>query len=300
MNRGTLDNFFLGVQPYLKKFVMDGYGEDDLVHEKIFRVETTDKPFVHEAVISGLGLMSQSEEEQAAPLDKMYQGPNKKYTMLKYRLGVPYSTEMWEDDEYGVMKKLATMLGKSGQATLETLASNILLNAFATNGPDGVPLCSVSHPLYGSGGLGINTFSAMKQLSYSSLQDGLTVMRQTKNNRSIPDSKKPAFLVVPSQLEFIALAILNSVGRPDTADREDNVIKDRNLKVVVWSYLDAAPNSWFLFSSPTEHELKKIVRIPFSTTENPDYDNDRITQYSRMRQDFGWTDWRGIFGNPNS
>lgn len=299
MNRGSLVNIFDDVQPYLREVVRDGFSEEETVYDKVFNVSNINKQFENDTQISGLGIMPVVDEEEDAGLDRLFPGYDKKYTPVKYRMGVPYTKEMFDDDQWGVVKDLGLELGRSARATMETVAANVFNRAFSGSylGPDSKALCVTDHPMTAAVD-GSNALATPADLSVSSLQDLWTLMKVVKNNRGLPNAQMPEILLIPPELEFIAEEIIGSSDRPDTADRATNVLH-RKLRIISWQYLTDT-DAWFLLTAPSKHKVKFKMRKPFGTEEYANVPKDRIELYGGMRFDVGWTTWEGVAGTPGA
>ena len=104
-------------------------------------------------------------------------------------------------------------------------------------------------------------------------------------------------LVVPPQLEFVGDEIVKSSGRPDTANRVDNVTKGRT-GIIVWDYL-TNPKYWFMMAEKGEHKLKHYSREKFRTRSYMDDDTESNYISARESYAYGYSDYKGLFGtNP--
>ena len=110
--------------------------------------------------------------------------------------------------------------------------------------------------------------------------------------------------MIPPQLVYVADRVLNSPGRPGTADNDINAVK--NLGVLpggstVNHYL-TDPDAWFVLTSITEQGegLKGFQRTAIETSMEPDFSTGNLRFKTRERFSFGWSDWRGCWGSQGA
>jgi phage major head subunit gpT-like protein len=199
-------------------------------------------------------------------------------------------------------------MGYSGRQTEEVLHADLFNNGFTNTGYDtpsggtAVSFFSASHPLIRGGGaagqLQSNVLASPSTLSVTSYRDMLTLARllfdETGVRRIQLDMK---MLVVPPQLEFVGEEITKSAGRPDTANRVDNVTRGKT-SCEVWDYLLNA-KYWFMGAEKSQHKVKSYQRERFAVRS--DYDWRTRTNWVGCAEafSFGYSDYKGWFGtNP--
>lgn len=188
-------------------------------YQKIFNVLNSDKQSEIDSYISGFGAMPEKTEGAAATYDTILAGIKKTYTALTYALGYELTEEAIEDNLQTpeTFNKLPQALSRSGEETVEITAANIINNGFSTNGFDGVPLFSASHPMLG-GGTQANTPTTQADLSVSSLTAGLTAIEKFTDERGLKQPTKAVLLVVPVDSWNVAEELLGSEYKPLKSD----------------------------------------------------------------------------------
>jgi hypothetical protein len=306
ITRSAFQRFFF---PGLNEVIGMKYREKEAQFEKIYNVLGSDGAFEEDIQMAGLNLFVRMDEEQEFPADQWKSGWSIRYDMVKWGLRVGFSDEFLADSKVQVQRDRASDLGKSARETVEVLVADDFNNGFSgntgygvTSEYDGVSLFNSAHPMIKGGGSGgqtqSNVLATAATLSVSSYRDMLTLSRLMFDEtgvRRIQLSMRD--LVVPPQLEFVAKEIVKSAGRPDTANRADNVTRDAT-GIVIWDYLLNA-KYWFMVSAKSDHKLKFYWRDRFTT--RPSYNEDAEVHWirGRMRFSHGYSDYIGTFGtNP--
>ncbi len=198
-------------------------------------------------------------EGEQFPTKKRYQGFDQNYLAIKYGLILATSQELIDDMEYDVLKRDGRALSKSFMSTVEIIASNVLNNGFATNGLDGVPLFSAAHPALVPGVADqTNILGTPADLSMSTLKGLCTLMRKTLDSAGNKINLRPETLIVPADLEFLALELTQSTLRPESDNAFVNSVNSVKLeyaiKPVVWDYLTDSDAS-FVQSGKDDHSM---------------------------------------------
>lgn len=281
-----------------------GYRQKATQYTEIFNVLESDSAFEEDHQVVGHGLPQQTPEETSIPADRMYDGLAIRYDHKDYTLRSGFSHQFIRDMKKNLWNERARDFGFSFLQAVEVLAADVFNNGFTVNGYDNVPLFSASHPLGArtggqNGQVQSNVLATASTLAVASFRDMLTQSRlffDPTGVRRIMITE--AVLVVPPQLEFVAKEIVKSAGRPDTANRADNVTRDA-VRVVVWDYLLNA-KYWFMLPEKSQHKLKFYWRERFNT--KPYFDDLTDTNWIKGRQAHsqGYSDYIGPIGtNPS-
>jgi len=106
---------------------------------------------------------------------------------------------------------------------------------------------------------------------------------------------KPTRLVVPPDEEYNAKEILQSAGRPDTANRADNVIKGA-LTEFVYDYLTDT-NNFYILADKSQHKLKSFNREAFDVREFFDDKTRMNWVQAAMAFSYGFSHWIGTYAS---
>jgi phage major head subunit gpT-like protein len=290
--------------PALDEVIFHRFTQHPPQYTKIFRVLDSNRSIEQTSDMADLGTFVEIPEGGDMRYDFAKQGFDKTYTHAQFGLGYKVSRIMVDDDRFGVIKKLAGSLGRSARETIELHAAADLNNGFSTNGLDGVPLFSSSHPLIKSGGTENNTLAVAADLDIPSLELALTDFRTLVD----PTGKKirliPELLVIPPQLEFVAAEMLKGSMRSDTANNTVNAFKNRVGisafdNVMVYEYL-TDPDAWFIRGPKEDTELRFYWRERPGTVHDIHFDSRTIKTAMWMRFSHGHSGWYGWYGVPGA
>lgn len=272
---------------------------------RIFNVQSSDKAYEKDTSVSGLGKLVRKAEGDSIVYEAPSSGYPTTYVHQTFAKGEAITYEMYEDDQYNVIKKAPRRLAKSKMRTREQFGADILNYGFTYgggglapfSGGDGKALFATDHPLK-DGGTQSN-YTTM-DLDEDALELAMVTMRATKDNKGELQMVQPNVLVVPPALEKEARILLESQQRTGTANNDINPYKGK-LGLVVWDFLGTAAGgsdtAWFLLDTDTA-ELNWFNRDDRGV-EGPEYDFDTKTaKWSVMaRWSAGFSDWRGVFGS---
>ena len=287
----------------LDEVLFQKWAEKRFIFEELYNVKGSGRKYEKVTGFAGFGLLASKNEGTDLTPDDPIQGYDTTFTHVAYGLYARVTKEMRDDDQYDVINKMPAALSDSVGRTKEYYAAALFNNFFTVagsyiSGGDGEYLGSASHPLTG-GGTYQNILSTAADLGISSLEESLYTMRLTVGDRSENLELEPRILLVAPQNERTAWELLQSSGRPDTANRADNWMKTQNLSIVVWSKLTDT-DAWFLLSEKSQHGLCFYNRQDLETDSDRDFKSKDFMYSVYTRFSLGWTDWRGTFGTPGA
>jgi phage major head subunit gpT-like protein len=292
----TSANFQELLEPKFRQVFFDSYDELPEQFSDVFMVKTSKKAKEYDLHMAGTGLWDVKLPGANIDQEDMAMGEEVSYVHNAYAKMIQVEREFADDEMYGIVEKLPRQLGIGGRATVETTAAAILNNAFTVNGYDAVPLFSDSHPLI-KGGTADNLMTA-SALNDANLKTGITMMRTAmKTEEGLKMQARAKKLVIPADLEFTAMTLLQSAGVVGSANNDTNVIKGRVTPVVLDYLTDV--NAWFLVD-PSLSQLTFFWRVKpeFGQAENFD---GMIAKYrGYLRFSVGYSDWRGLIGNAGA
>lgn len=285
--------------PGLKMLIFNKYKEKAQQYSQIYNVEKSDAAFEETRTVAGAGLFVRTPEGVDASQDRFFDGYPKRYNHEDYSLGIGFTHQFLRDIKTRVAKGRSEDLGRSARSTQEEVNATMLNLAFdgATLGPDGKSLCATDHPNI-RGGSQSNKISPVSALTVTSYRLALTKFRRFYDDTGVRRvSLDAAQLVVPAELEYEADEITKSAGRPDTANRVDNVTRNKT-NTFVYDYLTDTDN-WFLLADKGQHFLQVFNREMFHVEEDEDEAARVMWVRAFYAQSYGWSHWMGIVGsNP--
>ena len=279
------------------------YNRYDNEHAEIFTTETSDRAFEEEVMLSGFAGAAVKQEGAGVQFDQATEAYTSRYTHQTIALAFAITEEAIEDNLYDrLASRYTRALARSMSTTKQTIAANVLNNAFDTNviGGDGVELCSAVHPL-ANGGTFSNELATPADLSETSLEQSLIDIAAFVDERGLKIALQGRKLIIPKELQFTAERILKSPLRTGTADNDINAILNMGMipeGYRVNHYLTDTDAFFIMTDAP--NGLKQFVRSPIKTAIEGDFDTGNVRFKARERYSFGFSDARGIFGSPGA
>jgi hypothetical protein len=161
---------------------------------------------------------------------------------------------------------------------------------------DGVSLFSAAHPY--DGGFWANTSTTPKSLNESTLLADMTNVRtQFVNERGLRILSRARRLIVPPNLEPIAIRLTKTELRPGTADNDVNAILTLSGGLPEgFIVLDFLTSNFAWFLTTNIEGLIHMLRIPYESDMWVDNVTDNLLVKSYERYSFGYNDPRAAWG----
>lgn len=249
-----------------------------------------------------LGIMKEwSESGNQVAYEDINKGFKQTYTHKKFSKGLLIERELVEDDLYGEIKKRVKTLVNSVWYTRQYYGASVFNNAFNANfkGPDGVPLCSNSHPV-APGSTEVWSNAGNLPLTADNVEATRTEMMEWKDDKGNILAVNPDTLIVPPALRKAALVIADTDKEPDTAENNINIWRG-SLNVIEFPFITSR-NVWFLVSM---ERMKTFLRwfnrrkaVLQKDKENFDTEVAKFKVVARFS--FGWDDPSFIYGHQFS
>ena len=189
---------------------------------------------------------------------------------------------------------------ESFQQTKEIYGANVLNTATTYNasvGGDGKSLIASDHPIDGS--TIANTPTVQVELNESSLLNGMIAIRSNfKDQAGLKVFARARKLLVPTQLEPVAIRLTKTELRPGTADNDVNAIMMTSgglpESFMTCDYL-TSQSAWFLLTNIDG--LSYMERVKFESDMQVDFVTDNLLVKGYERYSFGYYNWRSIWGS---
>lgn len=295
------------LDPRFRKIYGDELKSIPSIGSSIFHMETSSRNIEKDSSASGLSKLVRRSEGQAITYEDEVQGFDVTYTHVEDSLGTSVSNRLWEDDQFGVIKRKPAHLARAKARTQEEMMAHIFNYGFTAGGGgvstftsgDALALFSNAHTREDGGATQSNYTTA--DLSEAALETGIVTMRSTLDHKGQLYMSKADTLVVPPALEKEARILLESTQRVGTANNDINPYSGA-LKLVVWDWLGSASTggsdtAWFLLDSSL-HALNFFNRSDRGL-EGPEWDFD--TKTAKWTVDVvhsvGFSGWRGTYGS---
>jgi hypothetical protein len=299
--RTTLPSLYLSRLAFLEDVLFDEMPIEAGVFQRILKVrDMGNKPFVKTTTVASFGSVPVKAEGSPVTYEDLAAGFDYTYQADTYELAFRASKEALDDEQEEVVSDAARALGSSMNYTYDVDHANLFNNGFAAGvtGADGVSLFSTAHPLVG-GGTNQNRPTTDGDLSVAQLRVGLNDIANTKDDAGKIVHWRPKVLLVSYNQKWLAMELLGSELRADTADNAINAFKDDGLVVVATPYITDT-NAFFLLSEPSKHNVRTYWREKPNVLHDWDFETSSMKVKIRARWRKGWSDWRGAYGTSGS
>ena len=272
-------------------------------HLEIFDVETSDRAFEEEVMLTGFNGAEVKQEGAPVVFDQASEAYTSRYTHETIALAFAITEEAIEDNLYDrLASRYTRALARSMANTKQVKAAAVLNNAFNSSftGGDGKELIATDHPL-ANGGTFSNELATAADLNETSLEQSLIDIAAFVDERGLRIAIQGRKLIVPKELQFTAERILKTPLRTATADNDINAIK--NMGMIPEGYRVnhfLTDTDAFFIMTDAPNGLKHFVRSPIKTAIEGDFDTGNVRFKARERYVFGFSDPRGIFGSPGA
>lgn len=260
-----------------------------------FNIYPSEMAYEEDQLIAGLGAVPQKPEGTATRLDEPIQGGSIRYTHVSYGLEWQVTREMWDDDKYGIMKRVAQDFASGIKQTVESTFANVLINSFTTTTTiNGVSLINTAQPLLG-GGTYSNRSATDVAFSVAGLQELTILFERMVNERGLLKLSIPKYVWGAPELQWVMGEVLHSAYAPYKGTNEVNVMQGR-FEPQVNPYLTSA-TQWWMASEKRDQYLKGYWRTQ-PMFENQDDFHTKGASYSVFfRFSAGATYWHGLAGS---
>ena len=273
-------------------------------HAEIYNIESSDRAFEEEVMLSGFGNAQVKPEGQGISFDDAQETFPARYTNETIALAFAITEEAIEDNLYDrLASRYTKALARSMANTKQVKAVSPIIQGLPTtdnyDSGDGVSLFSTSHPTLN--GVFANTLATQADLNDTSLEQALIDIGEMTDERGLLVAAKGVKMIVPPENQFNAERLMKSQGRTGTADNDINAINSMGMipqGYRVNNYLTDA-DSWYIITD-VPNGMKMFVRTPLATAMEGDFDTGNVRYKARERYVFGVSDPRGIFASEGT
>ena len=267
----------------------------------LFNEEAMSTDIYQTTTISGLQNPVLKPENTPIQFQTLKSGFSKTFKADRYATGYRVSSESVDDGKFNMIERATRSFGKGHFEIKEYDAASVLDDGFTTNGYDGVPLFSASHPLENGDGVLGNNLGTAAELSLTSSRVLRNTMQSMVNENGQIVKYKPSYLALPQDLQDVGAEIVKSMYDPTNANNAINTMYDA-LKLLpggLWNYLSSS-TAWFMLAEKMEHHLMFLTRQALQT--DSDYDKKALAWEltANCRYDKGYSNWRGVAGNAGA
>ena len=293
------------LEPGLNALFGMEYDRYENEHTEIFSVESSDRAFEEEVMLTGFGAAPVKNEGSGVSYDSAQESFTARYTHETIAMAFALTEEAIEDNLYDRLSgRYTKALARSMANTKQVKAASVLNQAFNTggsyNGGDGVSLCNSAHPT-ALGPNFSNTPTTPADLNETSLEQGIIDVASFTDERGLKIAIQARKLVIPKEQQFTAERLMKTTLRTATADNDINAIKSMGMipEGYAVNHFLADTDAWFLMTD-APNGLKMFNRSPIKTAFEGDFDTGNVRYKARERYSFGWSDPRGIYGSAGA
>jgi phage major head subunit gpT-like protein len=271
-------------------------------YDKIFTKHESRMALERTAEMRYLGLAQLKTEGGQTAFDN---GAGERYVYnqehTEIALGYAITRKAIDDNLYKTQFQPSNLgLVESFNQTKEIYGANVINTATTYNaaiGGDGKALIATDHPI--DGGTVANRPSTDVELNEATLLAGMIAIRTAfKDQAGLKVFARARKLLVPPQLEPVAIRLTKSELRPGTADNDVNAIISTSGGLpegyMTNDYLTSA-TAWFLLTNIDG--LSYMERVKFETDMQVDFVTDNLLVKGYERYSFGYYNFRSIWGS---
>ncbi len=269
-------------------------------HAEIYNIESSDRAFEEEVMLSGFGNAQVKPEGQGISFDQAQETFTARYTHETMALAFAITEEAIEDNLYDRIasrytKALARSMANAKQVKAAAPLNNGLPAVATFKTGDAVSLINASHPTIA--GTFSNTLATAADLNETSLEQALIDIAAFTDERGLKIAARGMKMIIPSALQFTAERILKSPGRTGTADNDINALKNMGMIPQGFrvNHYISDTDAWYIITD-VPNGMKHFDRAPLKTSMEGDFDTGNVRYKARERYSFGVSDYRGIFG----
>jgi len=215
-------------------------------------------------------------------------------------LGYAFTREAIEDNLYKSLFD-PTMLNMADvfKQTKEIIAANLLNTGttyVAETGGDGVALFSTAHPI-DSGVTWANRPTTDVDLNETALQNAAISIRYFPDIANLRVFARPDCLLIPPQLEYVALRLMKSELRPGTTDNDINALIASGYFKKGYEVLDFLTSQFAWFVKSDKKGWLYLDRRKFETDMQVDFTTQNLLVLGSERYSVGAFNPRAGYGS---
>ena len=271
-------------------------------YDKVFKTIKSKLAFERTAEMRYLGLAQLKSEGGQTSFDN---GAGERFVYnqehIELALGYAITRKAIDDNLYKTQFHPSNLgLIESFHQTKEIYAANVLNTAGTYNnavGGDGVSLVNTAHPI--DTGVFANRPTTDVDLNEATLLNGMIAIRTNfRDQAGLKIFARGRKLIVPPQLEPVAIRLTKTELRPGTADNDVNAILTTAGGVpeghMVMDFL-TSPYAWYLLTNIDG--LAYMERVKFETDMQVDFHTDNLLVKGYERVSYSYYNPRAVWGS---
>lgn len=288
--------------PYIEELIYDSYEEYPEEFSRVLNMRTSSRMKEQDFMVAGYGLFPELTEGADITTDAISPSYSKDFVHAWYARAAEITKPALQDDQDSLMADQAAGLGFAARQTVETICANEVFSAtaFTATGTgtgtaaDQLSIYNTAHVISKTGETWSNSFAV--DLDVPGLEAVLTSFATLKDESGKRIRMNAMHLIVPPQLMYQAVRLVESEGRPDTADNAINAFRNFNLRIIEGHYMTST-SAWFVWAAPSQIKAKFFWRQKLQVESEVDFWSKSGLTSADMRFSVGVSDPRGLVGS---
>lgn len=294
------------LEPWVTKIFYQTYAMIEEKWPMLFNTERMTTAFRDTFGMAGLGRFQVKPEGVPVGYSDPVQGDRKRTTVLTYGLGFRITEEAREDDQHGMVQRLPGDLALSARDSRERLAWGLVNDGHTGTTYKGLPegdgtrrsLWNSGHKRLRDNGTWSNKADPGSDLSEAGIEAAMINFRKMTSEEDRFISVKPQTLLLPPELEWDAMRLLDTRDRVGSADNDINTVNRMGLTPMVVEYL-TDPDGWSLWGPKGEqgHTLVFLDRRALNRRSGTDAQTGDTYFIATYRAEVDFDEARGTYGS---
>ncbi len=284
----------------IRKLIGDEFRRYPLEYGDYLNTHTSRKNFEFDRETVPVGSLTLKTEGGPITITDPTVGREKRYTHATFALGVRTTWEAEDDELYGFIRRTFSGLGRSANETLNIEGAGLFNRSDSGDstpftGFDTLSLLNASHTHPLGSAMAYTSNRTAADLSESVLQSALIQFEKIQDaadNRI--DVGRPSKVIIAPDNMFLVREILESEGKPFTADNTKNVLK--GIVTPVMLHFATDPDRWLIQAE--QHDMNFFMRVAPVLDSYDDKSTKSMVNTIATRFSLGFGDWRSIYGSP--
>jgi len=298
------------LEVFVDSILFQNFGQIPLLYPMVYNTKSTGRAFVDEFRVAGLGRFAVKPEGVPVSFSDPVQGDRRRTTVDTFALAFRVTKEMRDDEQHGIIARMAGDLGNAARDSQDRLAFAPINDGYAGSTYTGLPegdgtrraLWNTGHvPLRNLAATQSNRLSPGVALSTSGLEAALSIADTMQSEEERYIRQEFINLLIHPDERFNAAQLLESEFEINTADNQINPVSRSQVGLSVVNNGRGAPyitdtDSWSLWASGAD-ALRWHNREELRTAQTSDaltFDEIEIA-FWRSAVEIG--EWRDTVGS---
>jgi hypothetical protein len=284
-------------QPIVYEWFLEGMDTIPSLIPELFDVQTTTDLSTYALGVGGIPveLWDRYRNEGVAASVEPDRGYSKTFTLVEYPIRLPIKKLYLQTDKTGLIRESILDVAISAAQKKETDAASVFNDSFdGSLGPDGVYLCSASHPV-GPDNTGTTRDNlGTEAFSYEAMKNARQYMRAWTDGQGNPYMANGKLALLPIELEDLALEIFGANGKPGSVLNDGSAVRAMGYRA--WDWLSDAESWWLIDTIRSKRFLKWYNFGGYETMVVEETTTDIVYEF-KMTYVYGWRHWSFVYGN---